>query len=78
MPGHEAGQKEELLVMDLARTARVCNDEIDPRLIFLIAPQRRWDRNEYKILRLRLALSGPISDDEAVRTFARFRYGGAQ
>lgn len=40
-----------------------------------IAPGR-WDENGYQ--RLRLALSGLISDEEAVRTFARYRYGGGR
>ena len=52
--------------MELARTARACNSNIEPRLNFLIAARRRWDNYEYRLLRLRLAFSGQISDKEAV------------
>jgi hypothetical protein len=38
--------------------------------------RRRWDSDEDRLLRLRLAFSGLISDEEAVRTFARYRYCG--
>jgi hypothetical protein len=42
----------------------------------VIARRRRWHSDEDQYLRIRLALSGLISDVEAVEQFARHRYGG--
>jgi hypothetical protein len=55
MPGHEAGQKDEIRKMDLARDARAFNNKIDPRLCFL----------ERAHARLVLFYAGELSMDEA-------------
>ena len=43
-----------------------------------VAHRRRWHSDEDQYLRIRLAFSGLISDEEAVELYARFRYGGAR